>query len=134
MRRARHEGQHRKGSVMTKSWSADRVTKLRDMHRRGVTEANMAGELGVTRGSVAGKLSRLGMAAPGKRRNKPTAETGPHQPVSIRELEPEHCRFALDRRDTRPGLGYGLRMYCGGHRLPHGSYCMKHWRLARAAS
>lgn len=47
----------------------------------------------------------------------------PGEAVSLLELGPRHCRTVLDRRDVRPGLGKGLKLYCGKPKVADYPYC-----------
>lgn len=128
------------------NWTVERVTRLRALHRIGLSHTQIGAELGVSRAGVGAKLNRLGLTsrprtqtfvnavtvAPDREKRKfdrPVAEPareGAPTPLLIPLVELRHgqCRWPIGD-PGQPGFGF-----CGHPRLAERPYCEFHVGIA----
>jgi GcrA cell cycle regulator len=146
------------------TWTDELVARLKQLHREGLSRAEIAERMGMTRSTVIGKLHRLGLTdpnaspirrfKPGKTREStqvaavPVVEVcsrikgcyGDGEGVGMGDLRANQCRWPLWGHNEKPTFR------CCGEKVhtPGASYCAKHqtlsepypftWTPARVAS
>jgi len=135
-----------------KTWTAERLARLRTCFDAGLSCAQIAGEIGVSPNAVIGKINRRGLArgrspaAPRPRggasmrrpqvltqrlvlkalfASEPVADdVVSTQPCSLLNLEPRKCRWPV------AGAGTAEFRFCGNVTADAMSYCAGHARMA----
>ena len=137
----------RRLKIMNVSWTEERVEKLLDAWRGGISPTQIAILLDTTAGAVKGKLNRMGIFQRDlrttrigsiikpttkqftKRKLTPSATTLKSMEksagVSILDLEPHHCRWPLGDPKS-PTFAF-----CGERKQFASAYCEKHHAISR---
>lgn len=102
------------------SWTDERIAKLEELWRKGVSASEIADILGdVTRNAVIGKAHRLGLSGrPSPIRVKKTAG------ASIQDLTDKMCKWPIG--DPKHADFH----FCGAAAHPGFPYCAKHASIA----